>query len=131
MIEEKKGAARLDRSSTDAMHWAECFCEQMNKTKEPWSADDLMGWFANYWAAVHDPLANRIEHLENEEFSKILKEIYSREVNFSLTTFWDNGYEAKLGDEMNGFVAEDNFDTLEEAIEFLRDQLDIHFPINP
>jgi len=59
---------------------------------------------------------------------EMLKELYHREVNFSLTTFWDSGYTAKLGDELNGFVAESNFNKLEEAINFLREQLEIHFP---
>ncbi len=58
----------LDRSSTDAMHWAEQFCE--TKLRNNWSIDDIdeglmVGWFANYWAAVHDPLSTRIEVLDD------------------------------------------------------------------
>jgi hypothetical protein len=34
----------------------------------------------------------------------------------------------KLGDEMNGFKAEDNFKTLDECGEFLDRQTRIHFP---
>jgi len=65
----------------------------------------------------------------NEDYLKMLEEIYDREVNISITTFWDGGYTAKLGDEMNGFVAEGMFDTFEDAVIFLRSELDKHFPL--
>ena len=64
----------LDRHSTDAMHWAEEFCKAAaEKGFDPeMDADWLMAWFANYWAAVHDPLNSRIKELESA-----LKEIDS------------------------------------------------------
>ena len=46
----------------------------------------------------------------------ILQALYDSEINFSLTTFWDGGFDAKLGDDMNGYVWEDSFDTAAEAI---------------
>lgn len=64
MSEEKKGAARLDPTSTDAMHWAECFCEQVEINSEDEvhiEPEFLMAYFANFWAAVNDPLQNTIE----------------------------------------------------------------------
>jgi len=56
----------LDRSSTDANHWAKQFCRF--KEKQKWSLvyiDEalMVGWFANYWAAVNDPLQKQIEEL--------------------------------------------------------------------
>jgi len=62
----------LDRSSTDAMHWAERFCMtliKINRAKgQPTEIDVgwVQGWFANYWAAVHDPLHKKIGELESE-----------------------------------------------------------------
>lgn len=55
----------FDTSSTDAMHWAQQLVKTAKKNgftleqvlDEGW----LVGWFANYWAAVHDPLQRRIE----------------------------------------------------------------------
>jgi len=44
--------------------------------------------------------------------------LYESEINCSISCFWDNNWDVKLGDEMNGFVAEDNFRTLAEAAEF-------------
>jgi len=58
----------LDRSSTDAMHWAKAFIATMHK--EMWNPNDIdeglmVGWFSNYWAAVHDPLHKQIKELED------------------------------------------------------------------
>ena len=36
----------------------------------------------------------------------VLRRLYESEINVSLTSFWDGGWTVKLGDEMNGFVAE-------------------------
>lgn len=46
---------------------------------------------------------------------EVLRRIYRCECNISITTFWDGGYELKLGDHINGFVAEGNTDTALEA----------------
>lgn len=60
----------LDRSRTDALHWAEQFCKTLIKiSKADFKATDIdvgwvQGWFANYWAAVYDPLQKQIETLE-------------------------------------------------------------------
>ena len=53
----------LDLTSNDAMHWAEQLEKHLKAGVAP-DADYLVGWFANYWAAVHDPLKRRIEELE-------------------------------------------------------------------
>lgn len=45
-----------------------------------------------------------------------LQKLYDAEINFSITTFWDAGFTVKIGDEINGFVAQANFDTAKEAI---------------
>jgi len=57
----------------------------------------------------------------------ILKELYTSEINFSLTTFFDLGWRVKLGDEANGFhcIGRDgdtqvDCDTLEDAAEVLK-----------
>lgn len=53
----------LDLTSNDAMHWAEQLEKHLKAGVAP-DADYLVGWFANYWAAVHDPLKRKIEELE-------------------------------------------------------------------
>jgi hypothetical protein len=49
----------------------------------------------------------------------VMKRLYESEINCSISSFWDNGWDVKLGDEMNGFKAEGNFHTLDEAAAFL------------
>jgi len=36
----------------------------------------------------------------------VFLDLYDSEINFTISTFWDSGYKAKLGDEMNGFKDE-------------------------
>jgi hypothetical protein len=50
----------------------------------------------------------------------ILQDLYDSEINFSIVTFFDNGFEVKLGDDMNGFVASGNAQEFENAVEWLR-----------
>ena len=59
--------SELDATSTDAMHWAEQFCKNAEEKGFDPAKDTgwLCSWFANYWAAVHDPLQARIEALES------------------------------------------------------------------
>ena len=36
----------------------------------------------------------------------VLARLYRSEINVSISTFWDGGWDVKLGDDMNGFEAE-------------------------
>jgi hypothetical protein len=36
----------------------------------------------------------------------VLQQIYDSEINASVSWFWDGGFAVKLGDSINGFVAE-------------------------
>ena len=38
----------------------------------------------------------------------VFQDLYHSEINFSISTMWDGGFDVSLGDEMNGFVAETN-----------------------
>ena len=58
----------------------------------------------------------------------ILTDLYASEINFSLTCFWDGGFTARLGDELNGFKGEYNCYTITEATEFLRYQAILSYP---
>jgi hypothetical protein len=59
----------LDTTSTDAIHWAEQLVKTAKENNftleqvldEGW----LVGWFANYWAAIHDPLVNENQRLHD------------------------------------------------------------------
>lgn len=58
----------------------------------------------------------------------VLKRLYESEINFSISTFWDNGFDVRLGDPMNDFKSEANFRTLDECAEFLDREARIQFP---
>ena len=57
-----------------------------------------------------------------------LQELYDSEINFSITTLWDAGFRWKLGDDMNGFVAEGEAETLKLAGAVLKAAALKHFP---
>ncbi len=62
------------------------------------------------------------------QLGETIDKLYKSEINCSVSTFWDGGINVKLGDEMNGFVAEDTVGTSEEAAVFLDKAAREHFP---
>jgi hypothetical protein len=58
----------------------------------------------------------------------VMRNLYASEINCSICSFWDNHWDVKIGDEMNGFVAEGNFESLDECATFLDQQARKHFP---
>jgi hypothetical protein len=58
----------------------------------------------------------------------VFQELYDSEINFSISTFWDGGFDVKLGDEMNGFRAETSVWTWAEVETWLREKAIEHFP---
>ena len=59
---------------------------------------------------------------------EVLDKLYDSEINFSISCFWDNGIDVKLGDEMNGFRAETNVATSAEAAAWLDAQARRFYP---
>ena len=58
----------------------------------------------------------------------ILQELYDSEINYELSCFWDDGFDAWLGDDLNGFVAEaGTFKTINAAVEWLAEQAIRHY----
>ena len=52
----------------------------------------------------------------------IFQDLYDSEINFRISTFWDNGFEVKLGDEMNGYYAEATFSRFGEIEPWLKEK---------
>ena len=63
-----------------------------------------------------------------DKAGEILQDLYDSEINFSIVTFWDDGFRVKLGDELNGFVASGRADALANAVEWLRVRAIEKFP---
>jgi hypothetical protein len=60
----------------------------------------------------------------------VLQILYDSEINFELSTFWDAGFFWKLGSEENGFVAEGDTRTANEAIEQLTKAAVREYPLS-
>jgi hypothetical protein len=57
-----------------------------------------------------------------------LQKLFDSEINFRIETFWDAGFRWKLGDDVNGYVAEGEAKTLEDAAWSLAGAAREHFP---
>jgi hypothetical protein len=44
---------------------------------------------------------------DSRDLAAELQKIYDSEINVRINWFWDGGIEVHLGDEMNGYVAEE------------------------
>ena len=58
------------------------------------------------------------------EFQKI----YDSEINVEIRWMWDAGIVVKLGDEMNGYKAEENVTSLSEVVPWLQKAISKHHP---
>jgi len=62
----------------------------------------------------------------------VLCALYASEINVSIciSSFWDEGWEVKLEDTVNGFAAEKTFANaeLDEAAVWLAEQASLHYP---
>jgi hypothetical protein len=48
--------------------------------------------------------------------ARVLQRLYDAEINFTVSTLWDCGFSWKLGDELNGYVAEGRAASFAEAV---------------
>lgn len=58
----------------------------------------------------------------------ILQELYDSEINACIQTFWDGGFQWKLGDDLIGWGVMGNAETYREAAEQLRKAALEHYP---
>lgn len=57
-----------------------------------------------------------------------LQKIYDSEINIMIYTFWDGGFDLKLGDITNGYKAEGGVDKADEIVPWFQEQIKIHYP---
>lgn len=53
------------------------------------------------------------------EIGEVLAHLYSLEMNAGISSFWDSGWHAWLGDDMNGRHSEADHETLRDAAAWL------------
>ena len=57
-----------------------------------------------------------------------LQKIYDSEINIRIGWFWDCGIEVRLGDEVNGFLAEEHVQLVVEIIPWLQEAIAHFYP---
>lgn len=57
-----------------------------------------------------------------------LQKIYDSEINVEIGWLWDGGVDVRLGDEMNGYLAEENVRSVSDVIPGFRKRLPISTP---
>ncbi len=57
-----------------------------------------------------------------------LQKIYDSEINVRISWLWDGGIEVRLGDEMNGFLAEERVGLVTEIVPWLQEAIAHFFP---
>ena len=62
------------------------------------------------------------------DLGHVMQALYDSEINCEVSTFWDGGFTVRLGDAMNGFVAETEAYSAAEAAEWLDKAARQHFP---
>jgi len=49
----------------------------------------------------------------------LFEQLYNSEINLQFGWFWDAGFDVKMGDEMNGFIAEFSDHDLQKCLEWI------------
>jgi len=66
---------------------------------------------------------------DSQNADEILTHLYENEINWRISCFFDLGYEAELGDDINEYKARaQGFDTLLEAAQWLSEQAAEYYP---
>jgi hypothetical protein len=65
---------------------------------------------------------------ENGDLASELQKIYDSEINVKIGWFWDGGIEIRLGDEMNGYDAEESVQSVAEIVPWLQEAIAHFYP---
>jgi len=57
-----------------------------------------------------------------------LQKIYDSEINVRIGWVWDSGIDVRLGDDMNGYLAEETVRSLDEVLPWLQEALAPFYP---
>ena len=62
------------------------------------------------------------------DFATELQKIYDSEINLEIGWFWDGGIDLRLGDHMNGYLAEENVGSVSEILPWLQEAIAHFYP---
>ena len=57
-----------------------------------------------------------------------LQKIYDSEINIEIGWFWDGGITLRLGDQMNGYLAEENVSSVAEILPWFQEAIAYFYP---
>ena len=57
-----------------------------------------------------------------------LQRIYDSEINVRISWLWDGGIDVRLGDEMNGYLAEENVSSAGDIVPWLQESIAHFYP---
>jgi len=57
-----------------------------------------------------------------------LQKIYDSEINIEIGWLWDGGIDVRLGDKMNGYLAEENVSSVAEILPWLQEAIAHFYP---
>ena len=63
-----------------------------------------------------------------ESLAAELQRIYDAEINVEIGWFWDGGIDVRLGDKINGFVAEENVPAIADIVPWLQEAIAHFYP---
>ena len=63
-----------------------------------------------------------------EDDCEVVQALYASEINCEISTFWDGGFYWKIGDGINGFIAEGNANSEHEVMQMLANAARQHYP---
>jgi len=62
------------------------------------------------------------------DLAEELQKIYDSEINLRISWLWDGGIDLRLGDEMNGYLAEENVASMAEIVPWLQEAIAHFYP---
>jgi hypothetical protein len=63
-----------------------------------------------------------------DDLAEELQRIYDSEIDVRISWFWDDGIELRLGDEMNGYLAEEDVGSVAEILPWLQEAITHFYP---
>jgi hypothetical protein len=63
-----------------------------------------------------------------DDLSIELQKIYDSEINISIAWLWDGGIVVRLGDELNGYKAEETVATIADVLPWLQEAIAYFYP---
>ena len=89
---------------------------------------ELMATFLLDLGTIRKVEAERVRKKCLSDAASVIPDLYTSEINFEVSTFFDGGYTWRLGDSFNGHPAEGEAATWLEVVEALRAAACEHFP---